>query len=168
MKTGKNGPERRKKLNSQGCRSQVQDITALQTANLQEPRETLLETTRDLLARNDSGTLRLTLNSQRPAGLVDLFGSLNEEDQRRALALLAKPLAAAMPATADSQTLRSLATGQLRRRGGAWGQVVPGPVLQRVCGRMGDLPNPELSAQITVPAGITAPLGTRTMPSRMK
>ena len=81
---------------------------ALQEGSLQERRESLLETTRELLAANDLESLRLILNGQHPADLAELFPRLNEEEQQQALQLLAEPLAAEMLADVDTPTMLSI------------------------------------------------------------
>ena len=81
---------------------------ALQEGSLQERRESLLETTRELLAANDLDSLRLILNGQHPADLAELFPRLNEEEQQQALQLLAEPLAAEMLADVDTSTMLSI------------------------------------------------------------
>ena len=107
----------------------MNDRDLLQTANLQELREALQETTRDLLAANDLGTLRLTLNSQRPADLADLFGSLKEQDRRRALSVVAKPLAAAMFAAIVFSAVLGVVIPLLFRRVGVDPAVASGPLI---------------------------------------
>ena len=81
---------------------------ALQEGSLQERRDALLETTRELLAAKDLGSLRLILNGQHPADLAELFPRLNEEEQQQALQLLAEPLAAEMLADVDTHTMLSI------------------------------------------------------------
>jgi len=81
----------------------------LQTASLQERREVLLETTRELLETGDLKALRLILNSQHPADLAELIPQLEEEEQPQIFEVLAESLAAEVLAEMDTPALRSIA-----------------------------------------------------------
>jgi Mg/Co/Ni transporter MgtE len=63
---------------------------------VEERRQVLVETARELLASGDANGLRLILNSQHRADLADLVGQLDEEAQRQIFSFLAEPLAAAV------------------------------------------------------------------------
>lgn len=65
-------------------------------AGLQERREILLETTLDCLEKDDLNTLRLFLNDLHPADLAELFRQFDEEEQQRALQVLAESVGLAM------------------------------------------------------------------------
>ena len=81
----------------------------LQTASRQERREILLETTRDLLKTEEFSSLRLILNSQRPADLAELIPQLEEDDQPKIFEVLAEPLAADVLAEMDTPDMLSIA-----------------------------------------------------------
>ena len=78
------------------------------TASLQERREVLLETTRECLETDDLNTLRLFLNDLHPADLAELFRQFDDEEQQRALQVLAESLAAATLAEMDTPTMLSI------------------------------------------------------------
>jgi len=82
---------------------------SVQTASLQERREILLETSRELLEAGDFNSLRLILNSQRPADLAELIPNLDEEQGPLIFEVLAEPLAADVLAEMDTADMLSLA-----------------------------------------------------------
>ncbi|MDA0336933.1 MAG: magnesium transporter [bacterium] len=81
---------------------------SLAQGGLQERRDVLVEITRDALAADDLGTLRLVLNSQHPVDLANLLSRLDEEDRPLCLGLLAESLAAGVLTEFDLPTTLSV------------------------------------------------------------
>jgi magnesium transporter len=82
---------------------------ALAHGGLQGRRDVLWETTLEALSGNDTGTLRLVLNSQHPVDLADLLSRLGDDDRPRCLSLLAEALAAGVLAEFGAPTALSVA-----------------------------------------------------------
>lgn len=81
----------------------------LNTTSIQERREVLLETTRELLEQRDLQGLRLILNNQHAADLAELMRQLDEDQQSQVLKSLADALAADVLAEMDPQAALSIA-----------------------------------------------------------
>jgi magnesium transporter len=80
----------------------------LEEGDLQRRRNTLLETSRELLAEEDLATLRLILNNQHQADLAYLLAQLSDEDRYRIFSLLAATLAAATLSEVETPILLAL------------------------------------------------------------
>lgn len=87
----------------------VSSQETVKTTSLQERREILLETTRELLASGEFNTLRLILNSQRPADLAELISQLDEAQRPQIFETLADPVAADVLAEMDVPEMLSIA-----------------------------------------------------------
>ncbi|MFH1569274.1 MAG: hypothetical protein ABIL09_14865 [Gemmatimonadota bacterium] len=70
----------------------------------------LVDTAREAMAIGDRTTLRLVLNSQRPADLAELLRWMGEEQQSGILDLVAEPLASGTLAELDRATAAQVAS----------------------------------------------------------